>query len=229
MGVDVSAGNIVTATDDISRGIADRNCALWPINQYFNKEYVRLKSIIDRRFQAHKLTRNEGKPFINMNHNTKDIMHKINKAIVEGASFSGINAIIVAHYNRYKQSANMGSKNNQNSLKTPFNTLIQQIRYKAKEAGTNVILGEEGYPSKRSYLINKAMERCEMYVGKRVERGIFSSKNDIFIQADLNEACNIIGKAVHEAFVDMIKGIKSYPRSLSIMESAALISSKGGY
>ncbi|MGC8631306.1 MAG: hypothetical protein ACP5T2_02630 [Thermoprotei archaeon] len=179
MGVDVSAGNIVTATDDISRGIADRNCALWPINQYFNKEYVRLKSIIDRRFQAHKLTRNEGKPFINMNHNTKDIMHKINKAIVEG--------------------------------------------------GTNVILGEEGYPSKRSYLINKAMERREMYVGKRVERGIFSSKNDIFIQADPNEACNIIGKAVHEAFVDMIKGIKSYPRSLSIMKSAALISSKGGY
>ena len=75
---------------------------------------------------------------------------------------------------------------------------------------------------------NKISKKYDEYMGKRIKRGIFRSKNGIQIQADLNAAYNIIRKAVPEAFADGIEGIGLYPLSLSIPEFTGMITSKGG-
>jgi len=81
------------------------------------------------------------------------------------------------------------------------------IQYKAQEYGINVILHEESYTSKTSFLDNETIEHHEEYLGKRIKRGIFKSKNGTLIHADLMASYNIIKKAIPDAFANGIEGI----------------------
>jgi transposase, IS605 OrfB family, central region len=229
MGIDIGLRNIVTIGDSISNeGIAVKGGVLKSINQFFNKEYARLKSISDRQIGNKQLTKREKRLFVKRNRKIKDIMHKLSKAIVQYAKTRNIDTIIIGHNNGWKQSANMGRINNQNFVQIPFNTLINHIKYKAEEAGIQVIIQDEEHTSKCSFLDNESIEHHDKYMGKRIKRGIFRSKDGILIHADLNAVYNIIKKAIPEAFADGIEGIGLYPRSLSVSEFTGMITSKGG-
>jgi putative transposase len=228
MGIDIGLRNIVTIGDSISReGIAVKGGVLKSINQFYNKERARLKSISDRQIGNKQLTKREKRLFMKRNKKIKDIMHKLSKAIVKYAKSKNIDTIIIGHSNGWKQSVNMGRINNQNFVEIPFNTLINQIKYKAEEAGIQVIIQDEEHTSKCSFLDNESIEHHDEYMGKRIKRGIFRSKDGILMHADLNAVYNIIKKAVPEAFADGIEGIGLYPRSLSIPEFIGMITSKG--
>ena len=110
-------------------------------------------------------------------------------------------------------------------MQLPFNVLINQIKYNAEENGINVIIQEESYTSKCSFLDNESIEHHDNYTGKRIMRGVFRSGNGTLIHTDLNASYNIIKKAVPEAFASGLEGIGLYPRSLSIAE---ILTSKGG-
>jgi transposase, IS605 OrfB family, central region len=229
MGIDIGLRNIVTIGDSISNeGIAVKGGVLKSINQFFNKEYARLKSISDRQIGNKQLTKREKRLFVKRNRKIKDIMHKLSKAIVQYAKTRNIDTIIIGHNNGWKQSVNMGRINNQNFVQIPFNTLINHIKYKAEEASIQVIIQDEEHTSKCSFLDNESIEHHDKYMGKRIKRGIFRSKDGILIHADLNAVYNIIKKAIPEAFADGIEGIGLYPRSLSVSEFTGMITSKGG-
>jgi putative transposase len=226
MGIDIGLRNIVTIGDSISNeGIAVKGGVLKSINQFFNKEYARLRSISDRQIGNKQLTKKEKRLFMKRNRKIKDIMHKLSKAIIQYAKSKNIDTIIIGHNNGWKQSANMGRINNQNFVQIPFNTLINQIKYKAEETGIQVIIQDEEHTSKCSFLDNESIEHHNEYMGKRIKRGIFRSKDGILMHADLNAVYNIIKKAIPEAFADGVEGIGLYPKSLSIKE---MITSKGG-
>ena len=226
MGIDIGVSNIVTIGGNIpEQGIAVRGGMLKSINQFFNKEYARMKSISDRQFGNRHLTRKERYLFMRRNRKLKDIMHKLSRALVNYALSIRIDTIVIGHNDRWKQDADMGKRNNQNFVQIPFNMLIQQIRYKAEERGINVIIQDESYTSKCSFLDNERIEHHDSYAGKRIKRGVFRSAKGILIHGDLNAVYNIITKAIPEAFANGIEGIGLYPRSLSIRQ---MITSKGG-
>ena len=226
MGIDIGVRNLVTMGNSISQqGIAVRAGLLKSINQYFNKELARLKSINDLQGNEKKQTRQIQKLFMKRNRKVKDIMHKLSRSMVEYAKSMNIDTIIIGHNNEWKQSVNMGRKNSQNFVQLPFNTLIQQIRYKAEEIGISVIIQEESHTSKCSFLDNESIDHHDAYMGKRIKRGVFQSVKGKLIHADLNASYNIIKKAIPETFVNGIEGIGLYPRSLSIRQ---MITSKGG-
>jgi len=159
------------------------------------------------------------------NRKIKDIMHKLSKIIIEYAYNLNVDTIVIGHNEGWKDSVNLGKINNQNFVQLPFNTLISMIQYKAEEYGINVILYEESYTSKTSFLDNETIEYHDIYMGKRIKRGMFKSKNGTVIHADLMASYNIIKKAIPEAFANGIEGIGLYPESLSIKK---MITSKGG-
>jgi putative transposase len=226
MGIDIGVRNIVTIGDNISsEGIAVRGGILKSINQFFNREYSRLKSISDRQMGNRFMTKREKKLFMKRNGKIRDIMHKLSRAIVYYAETKNIDTIVIGHNDGWKQEVNMGKRNNRNFIQIPFNTLIELIRYKAEERGINVIIQEESHTSKCSFLDNESIEHHDVYVGKRAKRGVFRSANGILIHADLNAVYNIIKKAIPEAFANGIEGIGLYPRSLNIRQ---MITSKGG-
>jgi putative transposase len=78
--------------------------------------------------------------------------------------------------------------------------VINQIYYKGQEHNINVIIQEESYTSKCSFLDNEEIEEHETYLGKRIKRGIFKSANRILINADVNGYFNIIKKV----FLDVV-------------------------
>jgi putative transposase len=82
--------------------------------------------------------------------------------------------------------------------------LISRIQEKAIKSGINVIIIEESYTSKASFLDNDdvpAFDGSEhQFSGKRKTRGCYISKDGIQINADVNGASNIIRKAIPDAF-----------------------------
>jgi len=99
-------------------------------------------------------------------------------------------------------------------------------KLKGSRSGINVKIQNESHTSKCSFLDMESIEHHDEYMGRRIKRGIFKSKNGILTHADLQAVYNIIKKAVPEAFPDGIGGIGLYPRSLSIPEFIGLITSK---
>ena len=226
MGIDIGVRNLVTIGNSISeQGIAVRAGLLKSINQYFNRELARLRSINDLQRNERKQTVRIQKLFLTRNRKVKDIMHKISKATIIYAKSLSIDTIVIGHNSGWKQSVNMGRKNNQNFVQLPFSTLIQQIRYKAEEAGINVIIQDESHTSKCSFLDNESIEHHDTYLGKRIRRGVFQSADGTLMHADLNASYNIIKKAIPELKWNGIERVGLYPRSLSIRQ---MITSKDG-
>ena len=225
LGIDVGVRNIITIGNNISeKGIAVKGGVLKSINQYFNKELARLKSVNDKQGNKEN-TKRINRLYMVRNRKIKDIMHKLSNAVIAYARTSEIDTIVIGHNEGWKQSVDIGKKNNQNFVQIPFNMLINQIYYKGKEYGINVVKQEESYTSKCSFLDSEEIDQHETYPGKRIKRGIFKSSNGTLLHAGLQASYNIMKKAIPEAFVNGLEGIGLYPGSLSIKE---MITSKGG-
>jgi putative transposase len=72
------------------------------------------------------------------------------------------------------------------------------LQYKCQLEGIKVIIREESYTSKCSFIDNEEICKHKNYLGKRIHRGLFISKEKRIINADLNGALNILRKEVPE-------------------------------
>ncbi|WP_202222058.1 IS200/IS605 family accessory protein TnpB-related protein [Okeania sp. KiyG1] len=88
-----------------------------------------------------------------------------------------IGTLIIGHNEDWKQKINLGKRNNQNFVSVPYNKLIEMLSYKAKMAGIDVIITEESYTSKASFIDNdflpvykKGQKNHVTFSGKRVKR-----------------------------------------------------------
>ncbi len=132
MGINIGVRNLVTSGNNISEeGLAVRAGLPKSINQFFNKKLAEYRSINDIQGNGRRKTRRINKLFLKRNRKVKDVMHGISRAIVAYAKSMGIDTIVIGHNEGWKQPANIGKSNNQNFVQLPFNTLIQQIKYKA--------------------------------------------------------------------------------------------------
>ncbi|WP_293088262.1 IS200/IS605 family accessory protein TnpB-related protein [Okeania sp. SIO3B5] len=68
-----------------------------------------------------------------------------------------IGILIIGQNQEWKQEINLGKKNNQNFVQIPHTKLIEMLSYKAKMVGIQVILTEESYTSKASFMDNDAV------------------------------------------------------------------------
>ena len=96
--------------------------------------------------------------------------------------------------------------NNQNFVHIPFGSLVKIFRYKCEDVGILLVIQDESYTSKASFLdddfvptYRKRKEGEEkpdyQFSGSRVKRGLYRTKDRVFINADLNGALNIMRKA----------------------------------
>ena len=70
------------------------------------------------------------------------------------------------------------------------------LEYKCKLKRINVLLTEESYTSKCSFLDDEDIKKHKVYKGKRIKRGLFKSSKGILINADVNGSLNILKKVV---------------------------------
>ena len=92
---------------------------------------------------------------------------------------------------------------------------IERTSTECKLNGIEVVLREESYTSKCSFIDNEPIKKHDSYAGRRVKRGLFRSENGTFINADLNGALNILRKEVGEFNYNPIE-VCSSPKKLRI-------------
>nr|WP_287518746.1 IS200/IS605 family accessory protein TnpB-related protein [Okeania sp. SIO2C2] len=108
----------------------------------------------------------------------------------------------MGHNEYWKQKINLGKRNNQNFVSVPYNRLIEMLSYKAKIVGINIIITEESYTSKASFIdndlipvYNKGQKNHVTFSGKRVKRGLYCTASKGLINADFNGSLKIMKKA----------------------------------
>jgi len=211
-GVDIGLNNLATlsSNDREYKAKIINGRPLKSINQYYNKKLAYYKSILEKR-NGKKSSNRTSRLTNKRNNKVNDYLHKASRYIVNDLVNSGINTIVIGNNKEWKQEINIGSKNNQNFVSIPHSTFIQKIEYKARLEGIRVIITEESYTSKCSFLDLEEMVKKEVYLGKRVKRGLFVSSKGVKINADLNGSYNIIRKVSSEAFADGIEGLAVNP------------------
>lgn len=65
------------------------------------------------------------------------------------------------------------------------------LKYKAELIGIKVMITEESYTSKCSFIDSEPLVKQSIYKGKRVKRGLFRSQEGVLINADCNGSGNI--------------------------------------
>lgn len=113
----------------------------------------------------------------------------------------------------WKEGINLGIKMNQTFVSIPYNKLIEMLEYKCKLKGFKVVLINEAYTSKCSFLDNEPICKHETYKGKRIKRGLFQTQKGILINADVNGSYNIMRLGLKHIHVklDVLNEINSKP------------------
>ena len=193
--VDLGINNLMTVSSNVTKPFIINGKPLKSINQYWNKELARLKS----KLKGNKKTSKRIQSITNKRNNkVLDYLHKSSRKLVNFLVSNDISTLIVGYNEEWKENINLGKRNNQNFVNIPFLTLINQLEYKCKLEGINFILTEESYTSKCSFLDNEPLCKHEKYLGERIKRGLFKSKEGKLINADLNGSLNILKKVVGE-------------------------------
>lgn len=183
------------------------------INQYYNKKKSKLQSKLNNN---RKTSKNILKLTEKRNNKVKDYLHKSSRYIVNQLVSKNISKLIIGYNKSWKQDINIGKKNNQNFVNIPFLTYINQLKYKCELEGIEVILNEESYTSKCSFIDMEEVKKHEVYVGKRTKRGLFKSKDGRLINADLNGSYNIMRKVVPNVFNKGIEDFVVSPKVISL-------------
>lgn len=195
--IDLGLNNLATVGSNVVKPFIINGRPLKSINQYWNKEKSRLQSLL--KGNNNKKTSKRIESITNKRNNkVKDYLHKYSKMLVNFLVSNDISTLVIGYNEEWKQNINIGKKNNQTFTAIPFYTFIKQLEYKCKLEGINIILTEESYTSKCSFLDNESVEKHESYLGKRVKRGLFRSAKNRIINADLNGSLNILRKVVGE-------------------------------
>lgn len=198
--IDIGVNNLATATSD-NRGTAPlivNGRPVKSINQFYNKKAAELKELYSK--QKIKTGKKLRKLCFKRTMKIEDYFHKSSRRLVEWCVKNNIGKMFIGHNNGWKQEANIGKRNNQNFVQIPFDKLIQMLMYKLDEVGIEVVVLNESHTSKCSFLDKEEICHHDNYIGRRVERGLFKSKDGRRINADVNGSLNILRRGLKKDF-----------------------------
>ncbi|MEH2295578.1 RNA-guided endonuclease InsQ/TnpB family protein [Nostoc sp.] len=181
------------------------------INQFFNKRKAELQSVLKEG-----TSKRLALLCTKRNFKVDDYLHKASRFLINKLIELGIGTIVIGNNVGWKQEIAIGTRNNQNFVQVPHARFIEQLTYKAELVGMKVIINDESYTSKSSFLdLDKILRYKEgvkhTFSGKRIKRGLYKSSLGLLINADINGSLNIRRKAIPEAFAQGIEGIVVSP------------------
>ena len=196
--IDLGINNLCTIGSNIIKPIIINGRPLKSINQYYNKKLSQLKSEQDLRKNKQYNKKKIQRLTFKRNNKINDYLHKSSRYIVNHLVSNNITNLVIGLNKEWKQETNIGKVNNQNFVQIPHTKIIEQLKYKCQLEGIKVIVREESYTSKCSFIDNEEICKHDQYLGKRIYRGLFKTKENKIINADLNGALNILRKEVPE-------------------------------
>jgi putative transposase len=122
----------------------------------------------------------------------------------------------------YGQRRAKRKKDNQHFVQIPHARFVDMLCYKAKLVGIQVILQEESYTSKASFLDGDPLptygqeDGKPTFSGRRVERGLYRASGKRHLNADVNGSYNILRKASPNGFPNGVEAVAVQPVRLAV-------------
>lgn len=201
-GIDFGLNNLITCSFQNDSPLIMNGKPLKSINWHYNKEKSRLQSLLDNGKKTSKKIQNIT---LKRNNRINDYLHKTTKIFVNYLVSKEINNVVIGYNKEWKQGINIGRVNNQNFVGIPYYKLLNILTYKCEMEGISVIVTEESYTSKCSFLDDEGICKHEEYAGKRIKRGLYKASDGRLINADVNGALNILKKVIGKFEYDSIK------------------------
>jgi len=190
------------------------------VNQWWNKQKAWLQSLLpkgqhtSKRIEA--ITRKR-------NCYGDNYIHHATKRIVEEIQTLGVWKVVVGKNPEWKREVNLGRVNNQKFIQIPYNKFINVLTYKLEAVGIEIVVAEESYTSKASFLdwdniptYNPEVKQKHKFSGKRIKRAWYKTSDGTLIHADVNGAYNIGRKVVPTAF-ESLKSIVARDRGCLVV------------
>ena len=188
------------------------------VNQYYNKRKADLQTKIGHTGTTNRMERMTTKRTRRIDH----YLHTASKRIIDLLVAEGIGTLIIGKNPNWKQEAEMRKKDKQHFVQIPHARFVDMLCYKAKLVGIQVVLQEESYTSKASFLDSDAIptygkeEGKPTFSGRRVERGLYKASGKRFLNADVNGSYNILRKASPDAFGKGVEDGKTVATSVVV-------------
>jgi putative transposase len=218
-GVDIGLNNLATLASDkpgfVPRVVNGR--PVKSINQFYNKRRAELQGQLREAQTSRRLARITTKRTRRIDH----YLHTASRRIIDLLVAESIGALVIGKNPLWKQEVRMGRRNNQNFASVPHARFIEMLTYKAALVGIQVIVTEESYTSKASFLDADPLpifgaEDLPTFSGRRVKRGLYRAADGRHINADVNGAYNIMRKVAPEAFARGSRGCVVHPMRLAV-------------
>lgn len=201
-GVDLGLNNLMTCIFPYGKPLIVNGKPLKSINSYYNKKKSRLQSLL---MNGRKTSNRIRSLTLKRNNKVTDYLHKVSKMFVNYLVSKGITDVVIGYNKEWKQGINIGKANNQNFVSIPYYQLLNMLTYKCELQGIALHVTEESYTSKCSFLDSEDVCKHDVYMGKRIKRGLYRSSKGTLINADVNGALNILKKVVGEFNYDSIQ------------------------
>jgi putative transposase len=204
-GIDIGMDNLAALTSNLPGyvPVLVNGRPVKSVNQFYNKRKAALQKKLGRTGTTKRMERMTNKRNRRIDH----YMHTASRWIIDDLVAHGIGTLVIGKNDGWKQEANMSKKTNQHFVNIPHARFISMLIYKAELAGITVILTEESYTSKASFLdrdplpVWKADDEMKYtFSGKRMKRGLYRAADGTLINADCNGSNNIIRKVAPDAF-----------------------------
>ncbi len=214
-GIDLGINNLMTVTSNKAglNPIIVNGRPLKSINQYYNKRKAKFQSELPKNAYTSKRI---NQLTFKRNCKISDYLHKATNIIINFCLKNELNTLVVGYNEFWKQKINIGKINNQKFVQIPFEKMLFMLKYKCEKYGINIITNEESYTSKCSFLDNEIICKHEIYLGKRIKRGLFKSAKKALINADVNGSYNILKKVFPNAFANGIEGVAVHPYRVNL-------------
>ncbi|EFH80262.1 hypothetical protein Krac_0845 [Ktedonobacter racemifer DSM 44963] len=200
--VDVGVNVLAAITSD-KPGFVPRLVSGKPLkslNQFYNKERAQQQQRLahENRYTSRQLDRVTTK----RNRRVDAYLHTASRRIIDLLVGEGIGTLVIGKNPLWKQEVSMGRRNNQQFVQLPHARFVEQLTYKAHLVGIRIILQEESYTSKASFLDDDPIPPYEanaaeklVFSGKRVARSWYRARDGRLIHADINGSYNILRKS----------------------------------
>lgn len=192
LAIDLGINNLMTCATNTGKSFIIDGKRIKSVNQFANKENARLRSILDK--QGYKTSNRLDRLWTKRNDIINDYILKSCRYIVEYCKSNDIGNIILGFNKNMTKNINIGKVNNQKVSNLPMGKIKNTLNYMCEWEGINFVLQEESYTSKSSFWDKDPIKECD-YSGKRIERGMYKTKDGRLINADINAALNIMRKS----------------------------------
>jgi putative transposase len=223
-GINVLAALTSNKPDFVPRLVAGK--PVKAVNQLYNKQREHAQKQLAKgrepRFTSHRLDRITTK----RNRRVMHYLHTASRRIVDLLVAEGIGTLVLGKNPFWKTRVELGKKHNQEFVHIPHAIFLELLTYKAEALGIRVLVTEESYTSKASFLDldplptydpmrGAEQEESPHFSGVRVGRW-YRVKGRTPIHSDINGSFNIGRKVFPPAFGPGIEATAVRPRRLAV-------------